>query len=188
MALAAHSPTHPPTHTPALVSPPAGFTLLTVIRSASNLLSALRASRVIHHGSLTSLVRAPVTFFDTTPVGRILNRFSKVGGWAGGPAGAQQGQQAGTIQMLAGSCSSRHLLLPLLEQVFDCLPPCSSPCTVLCRTLMTSTSCCPCRCPNLATASCSWWQQPSSSPSSRWGRGPRLAGGRGGRLWGGKKS
>ncbi|KAL4852933.1 Multidrug resistance-associated protein 1 [Chlorella vulgaris] len=54
-----------------------GFTLLTVMRSASNLLSALRASRVIHHRCLTSLVRAPVTFFDTTPVGRILNRFSK---------------------------------------------------------------------------------------------------------------
>lgn len=54
-----------------------GFTLLTVIRSASNLLSALRASRIIHHNSLTSLVRAPITFFDTTPVGRILNRFSK---------------------------------------------------------------------------------------------------------------
>ncbi|PSC67462.1 hypothetical protein C2E20_8853 [Micractinium conductrix] len=54
-----------------------GFTCLTVIRSASNLLSALRASRVIHHHSLTALVRAPITFFDTTPVGRILNRFSK---------------------------------------------------------------------------------------------------------------
>jgi len=57
----------------------AGFTCLTIIRSASNLLSALRASRVIHHNSLTTLVRAPITFFDTTPVGRILNRFSKVG-------------------------------------------------------------------------------------------------------------
>lgn len=71
---------HPPT--PTQTTPTTGFTLLTVVRSASNLLSALRASRVIHHRSLTALVRAPVTFFDTTPVGRILNRFSKVG-WAG---------------------------------------------------------------------------------------------------------
>jgi len=54
-----------------------GFTLLTTLRALMNLLSALRASRLIHHRSLGTLVRAPVTFFDTTPVGRILNRFSK---------------------------------------------------------------------------------------------------------------
>jgi len=55
-----------------------GFVLLTSIRSFSNLMAALQASRVIHLKTLASLVRAPVTFFDTTPVGRILNRFSKV--------------------------------------------------------------------------------------------------------------
>lgn len=54
-----------------------GFVFLTGIRSTCNLLSALRASRVIHERTLGSLVRAPVAFFDTTPVGRILNRFSK---------------------------------------------------------------------------------------------------------------
>jgi ABC-type multidrug transport system fused ATPase/permease subunit len=54
-----------------------GFTALTTMRALMNLLSALRASRLIHHRSLSTLVRAPVTFFDTTPVGRILNRFSK---------------------------------------------------------------------------------------------------------------
>ena len=54
-----------------------GFVLLTSIRSFSNLMAALHASRVIHLKTLASLVRAPVTFFDTTPVGRILNRFSK---------------------------------------------------------------------------------------------------------------
>lgn len=47
------------------------------MRSLLNLLSAVRASRIIHYKSLTNLVRAPVLFFDTTPVGRILNRFSK---------------------------------------------------------------------------------------------------------------
>lgn len=57
-----------------------GFVLLTGIRSFTNLMSALTASRIIHLKSLGTLVRAPVTFFDTTPVGRILNRFSKVSG------------------------------------------------------------------------------------------------------------
>lgn len=31
----------------------------------------------MHYDSLHRLVHTPVTFFDTTPVGRILNRFSK---------------------------------------------------------------------------------------------------------------
>ena len=55
-----------------------GFACLTFIRSMTNLLSALRASRLLHARTLSTLVRAPVSFFDTTPVGRILNRFSKV--------------------------------------------------------------------------------------------------------------
>ncbi|KAK9823870.1 hypothetical protein WJX72_006059 [[Myrmecia] bisecta] len=53
------------------------YVVLTCIRALTNLLSGLRASRKVHSASLASLVRAPVTFFDTTPVGRILNRFSK---------------------------------------------------------------------------------------------------------------
>lgn len=55
-----------------------GFVILTGIRSWSNLVSALHASKGIHLKTLLHLVRAPVSFFDTTPVGRILNRFSKV--------------------------------------------------------------------------------------------------------------
>jgi len=35
------------------------------------------ASRKVHHASLHQLVGAPISFFDTTPVGRVLNRFSK---------------------------------------------------------------------------------------------------------------
>ena len=31
----------------------------------------------VHYDSLHRLVHTPITFFDTTPVGRILNRFSK---------------------------------------------------------------------------------------------------------------
>jgi ABC-type multidrug transport system fused ATPase/permease subunit len=41
-------------------------------------LSCIRASRSLHHTLLDRLLGAPVnTYFDVTPVGRILNRFSK---------------------------------------------------------------------------------------------------------------
>ncbi|KAG0223167.1 hypothetical protein BGW42_006079 [Actinomortierella wolfii] len=35
------------------------------------------AARVIHQEALQNIVRAPTSFFDTTPMGRIINRFSK---------------------------------------------------------------------------------------------------------------
>jgi ABC-type multidrug transport system fused ATPase/permease subunit len=47
-----------------------GYTILVVI-------GALRASVKIHDSMLYRVLRAPVSFFDTTPIGRILNRFNK---------------------------------------------------------------------------------------------------------------
>ena len=35
------------------------------------------ASKVLHHRMLSAVLRAPLTFFETTPAGRILNRFSR---------------------------------------------------------------------------------------------------------------
>ena len=39
--------------------------------------SRVIASRVLHESALDRILRAPIRFFDTTPVGRILNRFSR---------------------------------------------------------------------------------------------------------------
>jgi ABC-type multidrug transport system fused ATPase/permease subunit len=38
---------------------------------------SVRASTRMHESMLTRIVRAPMSFFDTTPLGRIVNRFSK---------------------------------------------------------------------------------------------------------------
>jgi len=40
-------------------------------------LSGLSSARFFHSRMLNSLMRAPMSFYDTTPLGRILNRFSK---------------------------------------------------------------------------------------------------------------
>lgn len=40
-------------------------------------LGALHAATVLHHNLLLNILRMSLQFFDTTPVGRILSRFSK---------------------------------------------------------------------------------------------------------------
>ena len=39
--------------------------------------SMVRASRKLHSDLLANILRSSMTFFDTTPIGRILNRFSR---------------------------------------------------------------------------------------------------------------
>lgn len=57
------------------------FGRLVVSVSVSSLalyLGALAAARVLHAALLSGVLRAPsIGFFDCTPVGRVLNRFSK---------------------------------------------------------------------------------------------------------------
>ena len=51
--------------------------LLTLISSFCFYLAALKASENLHDQMTKAVMKAPVLFFDTNPVGRILNRFSK---------------------------------------------------------------------------------------------------------------
>ena len=37
----------------------------------------MRASAYLHNTMLANILRGPMEFFDVTPIGRILNRFSK---------------------------------------------------------------------------------------------------------------
>jgi ATP-binding cassette subfamily C (CFTR/MRP) protein 1 len=48
-----------------------------VIASISFAIGCLRVARVCHNNLLKNIVRLPMWFFDTTPLGRILNRFSR---------------------------------------------------------------------------------------------------------------
>ncbi|KFV57602.1 Canalicular multispecific organic anion transporter 1, partial [Tyto alba] len=50
------------------------FLLFATILSAHG---AMRASRVMHQQLLSNILRVPMSFFDTTPTGRIVNRFAK---------------------------------------------------------------------------------------------------------------
>lgn len=40
-------------------------------------ITSVHASRIVHSNMLAHVLRSPMSFFDTTPMGRILNRFSQ---------------------------------------------------------------------------------------------------------------
>ena len=41
------------------------------------ILGMIHAAKILHHKMLINVLRGPMSFFDTTPVGRIVNRFSQ---------------------------------------------------------------------------------------------------------------
>ncbi|KAF9359131.1 hypothetical protein BGX26_000075 [Mortierella sp. AD094] len=54
------------------------YSILTVFQSIIlQVYCGIRSARVLHQEMLHSVLRSPMMFFDTTPMGRILNRFSK---------------------------------------------------------------------------------------------------------------
>jgi len=54
-----------------------GQSILVLFSSFSLALGGIFASTLIHNRLLVNVLRLPMSFFDTTPSGRILNRFSK---------------------------------------------------------------------------------------------------------------
>ncbi|OQR87169.1 ATP-binding Cassette (ABC) Superfamily [Thraustotheca clavata] len=54
-----------------------GYTISVFVRVMTLYLSGLRGSKIIFRQLLTQVLRAPSSFFDTTPLGRIVNRLSK---------------------------------------------------------------------------------------------------------------
>ena len=51
---------------------------ITVVGGALTLyIGNVRAGRNIHYGILDNVLKSPMSFFDATPIGRILNRFGK---------------------------------------------------------------------------------------------------------------
>lgn len=51
--------------------------LLVMLSAFTMVIGAIQAARLLHTALLHNQIRAPQSFFDTTPSGRILNRFSK---------------------------------------------------------------------------------------------------------------
>ncbi|XP_047310142.1 ABC transporter C family member 2 [Impatiens glandulifera] len=54
-----------------------GQVLVTLANSYWMILSSLYAARKLHHAMLNSILRAPMVFFHTNPLGRVINRFAK---------------------------------------------------------------------------------------------------------------
>ena len=51
--------------------------MVAIIRSLGFLLASLKCSERLHDKMVFAVLQAPVLFFDSNPVGRIMNRFSK---------------------------------------------------------------------------------------------------------------
>ncbi|KAE9594577.1 putative xenobiotic-transporting ATPase [Lupinus albus] len=54
-----------------------GQVMVTLTNSYWLIVSSLRAARKLHEAMLHSILRAPMVFFQTNPLGRIINRFAK---------------------------------------------------------------------------------------------------------------
>lgn len=54
-----------------------GQTFFALMYALTLFIGAIRASRILHRKLIVNILRLPMMFFDTTPLGRIMNRLSK---------------------------------------------------------------------------------------------------------------
>lgn len=54
-----------------------GQSVMILVSSLFLAYGTVKAARLFHRGLLENILRCPMAFFDTTPTGRIVNRFSK---------------------------------------------------------------------------------------------------------------
>nr|ARO50105.1 multidrug resistance-associated protein [Yamagishiella unicocca] len=92
--------------------------VFTLARAFSFALAGMRAAAILHEQLLTAVLAAPMTFFDTVPHGRILNRFSsdvsKVDDSLPFILNIALANMASLAGLLLVMCYSAPLLLPLL--------------------------------------------------------------------------
>ena len=75
------------------------YTVMVYFRTLGQAFLGLWTAKKLHEGMLSSVLRAPMAFFDATPVGRILNRFRWVMGrervdyWETGGEGGECGRK-----------------------------------------------------------------------------------------------
>ncbi|KAF8832683.1 hypothetical protein HHX47_DHR1001446 [Lentinula edodes] len=75
-------------------------------------LFTFNASQVMHRRALRQVVHAPIAFFDTTPLGRIMNRFSKDIDTLDNVLGEALRQFLGTAVQVIGSIVLVSIILP----------------------------------------------------------------------------
>ena len=54
-----------------------GVVLTNLTRTIAFFFVCVNASRILHNRMFASILRAPILFFNTNPIGRVLNRFCK---------------------------------------------------------------------------------------------------------------
>ncbi|EFA83154.1 ABC transporter C family protein [Heterostelium album PN500] len=54
-----------------------GAVVATFFRSYSMVFASIKGSKMFHEKMFNAVIRSPMSFFDTTPLGRIINRFAK---------------------------------------------------------------------------------------------------------------